>query len=109
MAVIYKYAIRHKPTGGYLPEPSGRMGRGGSYVEPMIPIPGELTTYPRMFPTKRGAINALSQWLRGKHHMEYEYEECFGRDVRVEAGCSIEHVPHRDKDSMEIVALAINI
>lgn len=105
MAVIYKYAIRHKPTGGYLPEPAGRMGRGGSHVEPMVPIQGRLQTYPRMFPTMRGAQSCLAQWLRGRHHGIYDYEDGY----KVDAGTRIELMPHRDRDSMEIVALAINV
>jgi hypothetical protein len=54
------WAIRHKPSGHFLPEAKTRSGRGGSLVEP---TPGVL---PRTFPTKRGAQIALGSWLRGK-------------------------------------------
>lgn len=111
MASIEKYAIKHKPTGHYLPEPKGRMGRGGSHVEPVKVIQGQLATYPRMFPTKRGAENCLAQWLRGKHHAEYEYEsdEPGGRQYRIDAGTSIEHVPTRIREEMEVVTLVIEL
>ncbi len=111
MASIEKYAIKHKPTGRYLPEPRGRMGRGGSHVEPVDVIQGQLATYPRMFPTKRGAQNYLSQWLRGKHHAEYEWEreEWSSPAYRVDAGTSIKHVPTRIREEMEVVTLVIEL
>lgn len=58
--VLVLWFIRHKPSGGYLPEPAGRMGRGGSHVEPSRFLP------PRVFQTKKSAVNALSMWLKGK-------------------------------------------
>lgn len=57
---VHLWAIRHKPTGHCLPEPTGRMGRGGSHTEPSADLP------PRLFRTELGAKRALTAWLRGK-------------------------------------------
>ena len=65
-----KFAIRHIPSGYYLPEPKGRGGRGGSWVEP-VDANHEL---PRLFNTLRGAKIALTAYCKGQHEGEYEYD-----------------------------------
>ena len=62
MPTLTFYAIRHKPTGFYLPEPGGRLGRGGSHVNPTDPT----IQPPRIWHNRLGARNALSMWLKGK-------------------------------------------
>lgn len=66
------YAIRHNPTGEYMPCLMHRSGRGGwSFWNPG-PV---LDTYgephdknPRIFFTKISARNALTMWLQGEWH-----------------------------------------
>lgn len=96
------WLIRHKPTGFYLPQPDGRMERGGSHVEPADKNEQE----PRLFKSRRAATNALGQWLRGKFtrgsgydSLNHEYYE----DI------SVTPVPSRVKADMEIVELEMEI
>lgn len=64
MTTITRYAIRHNPTGGYLPVPHGRGGRGGSHERTIVfPHPDR---NPRMWPSQRGAKICLAVWLKGK-------------------------------------------
>lgn len=108
--MITKYAVKDVGTGEYLPEPQGRMGRGGSHIEPCLPVDGQPTTYPRLFYTVTGARNALAQWRRGKHHSVYDYDEdCIGRTIKVDAGTSIEVVPSRFERDMQIVPINIEV
>ncbi len=96
------YAIRKKGTDLYLPEPIGRMGRGGSHVEPIHVDTGVIRT----FNTMRSANAALTQWLRGKHvcsrgHYD-SYDEYYEET-------EIVPVPARIKDEMEIVTIHLSV
>lgn len=73
---FYAWLIRHKPTGGFLPQTysqRGRTGRGsgGTRVEPKIPSVAE----PRLFMSERTAKQALSMWLRGPHPFSRDYSK----------------------------------
>jgi len=108
MSKMVFWAIRHKPTGGYLPEPTGRMGRGGSHVEPVLHV--DRMTEPRLFHTERAAKTALGTWLKGKVHHSAGYS-CSGPDFLEEyyEELSTEHVPSRVREEMEIVPLEVNV
>lgn len=98
------FAIKHKPTGFYLPEPLGRMGRGGSHTEP-VDCSGD-NENPRLFVTKLGASRALSAWLQGKFNAERTWEsdgEGFGGGYYVDDLPSVTPQPHRKKEEMEVV------
>jgi len=82
------YAIRHTPTGLFMPVPTGKNGSGSSYWDPLedshnpqitkTPVDGVAvygTPLPRLFPLRRSASSALTQWLRGRH-------------VSITSGCS---------------------
>jgi hypothetical protein len=117
------YAIRHTPTGLFMPVPTGKNGSGSSYWEPVdghysqinkTPVDGVIvygTPLPRLFTYRRSASSALTQWLRGRH-------------VPITSGCSpcvangftyddelirvdIVPVPERKADDMEIVAFEL--
>lgn len=69
----YIFAIRHKPTGRYLPRPpSGQ--KGGSWVEPALPD----TETPRFFHEKRHAKTFLTVWCQGPQvrasSFDWEYD-----------------------------------
>lgn len=57
------YAIRHKPTGHFLPRYPGQ--KGGTWVEPTDKEP------PRLFKTGRHAAVALGHWLQGQKTVTY--------------------------------------
>lgn len=88
--MIY-YAIRHKPTGFYLPATQKR--RGFTHDEPMDPkvIP------PRLFPKKRSASSALDWWLDGLTSVFHDGEG--GEDWKTEK------VESRRPEDMEVIKL----
>lgn len=58
---MIRYVIRHKPSGGFLPEVGPRMGYTGT--EPIIMDKGHWC--PRLFGRKQDAETALTWWLKG--------------------------------------------
>jgi len=100
------YAIKHKPTGHFLPKPVGYMGRGGSHVEPVDCSDNKAV--PRLFENKRGAVAALTHWLKGKYVVERVGEHWSG-DFYYESEefHSVIQQSHRKRDEMEIVVLRL--
>lgn len=100
MSTFDLYLIRHEPSGNYLPEPEGRMGRGGSHTEP-TPIAEKP---PRIFRTERAAKIALNSWLKGKYVRTYGYDSQCGEyweDTRVVP------VPDRVASEMHVVKATV--
>lgn len=97
------FAIRHKPSGAFMPEPKGRCMRGGSHLEP------EKDVMPRLFHSERSAKAALTQWLRGKHVADYDwdYDDYSGKEYKYQCGTNIIPQPHRKREDMEIVPVSI--
>lgn len=104
------YAIRHIPTGQFMPAPTCKNGSGSSYWEP---ITESTTVYgtplPRLFPLRRSASSALTQWLRGQHKpIDYvEHGEFYGRTHLIRESVEIIPVVSRKADDMEIVAFEL--
>lgn len=95
------YALRHKITGHYLPEPKGRMGRGGSYTEPSD-CSGDWPN-PRLFQSRLSAQRALTAWLMGKHKADLYYED----GSYYQDGVTVIPVPERRKEEWEIVSFQL--
>lgn len=93
------WAIQHIPTGGFLPVPHGRGGRGGTHVEPTQ------VEFPRIFATKNAAKCALTNWLAGKITVTYgsDYEG------NVDEHWHTERVESRRAEDMRVVALKVEI
>jgi hypothetical protein len=89
------FAIRHKPSGRYLPELPGQRG-GYTHLEPRAWHLGPI----RLFPIKRNARLALKIWLRGMYNVRRSYGNFEENDI-VEA--ETEPVPSRKAEEMEIV------
>ena len=117
------YAIRHIPTGRFMPVPTGKNGSGSSYWDPLTdshnpqitktPVDG-VTVYgiplPRLFPLRRSASSALTQWLRGRHVVVTERthpDDGFGQSWDEPVGTAVEHDSSRKADDMEIVAFEL--
>lgn len=106
---ITRYAVKDVDTGEYLPTPQGRLGRGGSHLEPCLPVDGDIATHPRLFLSEIGARNALSQWRRGKHRANFYYDEdCLGRLVKMGDSPHIEKIPERLARKMKVVPILIH-
>ncbi len=101
MSIIRFWAIRHAPTGHYLPEPAGRMGRGGSHVEPVAVSDADRA---RLFPSKIAASRALGAWLRGKVHHSSGYDSFSGEYWETN---ELRPVPSRKRDEMDIVEIEV--
>lgn len=102
-----KYAILHKPTGSYMPVPTGYKGRGSSNWEPTEKAGNQ---DPRLFNTLIAAKRALSSWLMGMHKPVIGYEDFWDRrDCPVQEGIEIVRVPSRKREEMSIVELQFTI
>lgn len=95
------YAIRHIPTGHYLPMSFTR-GHRHSHDEPTP------NCIPRLFPNKHSAQSALTQWLRGKWELN-TYRESEGWEYPSYAvqELEVEPAPSRKAEEMEIVTMSI--
>lgn len=100
------YVIRHKPTGFYMPEPTGNQGRGSSFWEPK-----EQAEYPRVFRHERSAKIALMQWLRGEHRpvVDFEFDEFSGKNFSYTVGAKVIPIATRHKEDMEVVPMHLSI
>lgn len=101
------YAIRHIPSGGYLPKPQGRNGRGGSHMEPVV-FDGRgarsQKLLPRLWATETAAKIALSTWLHGKvtcrRYGGYDNYQEYYNYIKV---------PTRIREDMEIVPVIVDL
>jgi hypothetical protein len=90
------YAIRHKPTGAYLPM-RWESRRGYSHDEP---TPGAV---PRLFKNEKAAKAALKAWLQGT--WERSISQSYDGDY--DEVLSTTPQPSRHEDEMEIVELGL--
>lgn len=102
--VVIRYGIRRISDGFYMPQPNGRGGRGGSFMEPEDPLLPFCEV--RLFHSERAAKSALAQWRRGKH-----WHKVTGGswDTDADEYTSIEHVPGRDTEVFDIVPIRIQL
>lgn len=103
---ITVYVVRHKPSGGLLPAPRGRMGRGGSHTEP-VHFNGSKETFPRFFPTAKNAKNCLAAWLHGKV-VAYRYSSG-PHDYDYDEDIDVIPQPNRRKEDMEVIPVTITL
>jgi len=89
-----------------MPVPTGKNGSGSSYWEPAEQIEGLML---RLFPLRRSAAGALTQWLRGIHKpvTEIEQDETFGRSYCITVGTEVAPVPGRFAGDMELVEFTL--
>lgn len=74
------FAIKHLPTGQFMPARLFKNGTGWTYWNPTDGAQKPYDPTPRLFPTLRGAQNALSAWLQG------EWQRVTGTDGDWETG-----------------------
>lgn len=96
------YAVLHIPTGHFMPEPTGHSGRGGSYWDPVKPAKKA-----RLFRFERSAKAAITQWCRGTHTAEFDWDtDCYsGKAYQYQIGTSVIPVPGRNRADLRVVEL----
>ena len=96
--IIEMFAIRHKPTGNYLPATDGFRLRGGTWAEP-VPATGK--RMPRLHATHKTARIVLTYWMKGK--FSCYRDEDGGEDITI--------IPQANRvfEDMEIVAISLEI
>ena len=98
--MIY-YAIKHIPTGNFLPYAKGSKGGGFTHVEPE-----KFPYQPRLFHREQDAKSCLTVWLKGKITVSryggdpYDNYEC-SEDWHVEKG------PNRKRREFEIIPIEL--
>jgi hypothetical protein len=102
------YAIRHKPTGFFIPEP-GRQQWRKSHVDP-VDCSGD-NPNPRLFATELAAKRAMSAWVQGKWGAETYWEQdgwespaYLAQDIPAPTP-----VPGRNKEDMEVVSFRLEL
>lgn len=102
---MFVYGIRHKPTGNFMPVPSGRNRSGSSYWEPFE----NSNELPRLFSAKLNARVALAQWLRGQHKPidSIERDELSGKAYLIRGSVEVIAVASRKAEDMEIVEFTV--
>ena len=90
------YAIKHLPSGGYLPAAAG----GYTHTEPVLGKP------PRLFTSERSANSALRQWLAGSLVVNFSssWSGIDGYDEHEERS-RLEH--SRKPDEMRVVKMLL--
>jgi hypothetical protein len=83
------YAVRHIPSGLFIPRLKTGYRRGGSHLEPSN------EREPRIFHNYRAASAFLCSWVQGVH-----FTSC---DIDSDPHTDVKPVPSRKKDEMEIV------
>ena len=91
------YAIKHKPTGYYMPEIYAK--RGYTHTEPLAPS----RSTPRLFMSRAGAARALGNWLKGITSVTRTRGD--GWEIDDDETWHTEHRPERKAEDMEIVAI----
>lgn len=97
------YAIRHKPTGHFLPQPKGKNGSGGSWVEPTDPK----EEIPRLLVSERSAKGVLNAWLQGTFKASWDTDWDSGH--RYVDDIKIQKKPNRIREDMEIVVIHLSV
>lgn len=89
---IHYLAIRHKPSGGFLPS---TRGYGFTREDP------SLTKPPRLFVRNSSARQALDYWLEGEHYEGTEDPESGALNIKIIPK------PNRRREDMEIVEIEL--
>lgn len=95
--ICYYYAIKHKPTGFFMPQADKSRGKGYTHHVPLDP----LKHAPRLFVKKRAANDALRWWLLG-HTSVLRFED--GDET-----WSTDPDADRKAEDMEVVELQVEV
>lgn len=95
------YAIRHNPSGGFLPM-RWKSSRGYSFDNPTT------KEVPRLFKSKRSAERALTAWLMGEWKREWVSDNDWEVNDGYYAGVP-DKVESRKREDMEVVPVTLSI
>jgi len=93
------YAIRHKPSGGFLPE----VGKGYTSSEP------NTVDVPRLFTTKGGAKRALAWWLKGMFWTTKSYNYGYEGFEESDEDWHEQLMPDRKPEDMEVIPVLLKV
>lgn len=102
---MIRYVVKHLPTGHYMPEPTGRRGRGGSHVNP-----DPDSNKARLFMSERSAKIYVTTYCMGKVTQTAGYSPGHpGNDWEADYWDErhIEPQPDRKREDYEIIKLEI--
>jgi len=102
MTTITYFAVKHLPSGGYLPEVKGWHGRGGSFAVPTDPR----SARPRLFHSPHAAKSYLGSWLKGEYHTSRGQDSFSGEYYE---DTSIVPKPDRRREDMEVVPINVEM
>lgn len=97
--IIKLFAIRHKPSGGFLPE----VRKGYTYSEPST----RDCDIPRLFTTVGGASRALTWWLKGMTSVTYTKEYGFDGFYDTDESWHTVEKPARKLEDMEVIPVLL--
>lgn len=97
------WMIRHKPTGGWLPELAKPLRAGYTGTEPTT------KGKPRIFTTERGAKDALRWWLRGIVNITVKMSDFGSLDPEPAESWDEIPMPNRKAEEMEVVKVDLSI
>lgn len=96
------FAIRHKPTGWFLPQRSDMKGGGHTKDEPTPFQP------PRLFTRKQDAQCALKWWLKGETNVKMgRHYDSWSGGYEYDEDWNTVKVPYRKEEEMEVVKVII--
>lgn len=101
MPTLTLYAIRHDPSGHFLP--ARKRGRGYSHDTPQ----SASEVIPRLFVKKLGASRALTAWLQGVFTARFELSN--DDQANVEEWLDVDHRPERKADEMSVVPVKVRL
>lgn len=107
---MIKWAIRHKPTGRFMPQASNKK-HGYTHDEPVIMV--DSNWCPRLFGREQDAKTALTWWLKGETSARWtggQYTNAWGDvDDDFDYEWRTNLVPARTVEDMEVVQLKLEV
>lgn len=107
---MIKWAIRHKPTGRFMPQSSSKK-HGYTHDEPTIMVDSNLC--PRLFGRAQDARTALTWWLKGETSARWTggmYTNVWGDAADdLDYEWSLHPAVDRKAEDMEVVQLKLEV
>lgn len=100
------YAIKHTPTGRYMPVAQPGSTRGASFVEPVDAETSDKAV--RLFGSARSAKIALSAWCKGQYFVRNNPVSLYRDGYDEEQSIEVVHVEGRVKSEFSVVTITLS-